>query len=398
MRNFVMLGLCLVVTSCGGAGADRPGSGDEDSAAGGGPGTDDTGGGHTGSGGDNGGGDSGGGDNGAGAAGGSSGSGMPQPCPAGVVCVTSFPFSHTSTTTGAASDQLDLYSCSTANESGPELVYRIDVPSDGFLFLNLPESDMAPGVDVDVHLLGSLDANDCLDRGHWSVGELVTAGQYYVTVDTFVSSGGDSADGAYTLEVGLTTVDDLTGWGMSASVASDALHAFDEAWSKGEVETAAFAVVDFALHASKPRMWVFDVFETSLQQLTYTTVGEASDPDGDGWADVFSNVPGSNQSSLGLMKGAELYTGTYGASMRMDGLEPGYNDNVRSRAIVLHPWTGSTDDYVSAFPSSGAAPTWGCLGIDPDIVEDVRTFLADGGLLLSHFPDGGWSASSSYLP
>ena len=164
-----------------------------------------------------------------------------------------------------------------------------------------------------------------------------------------------------------------------------------------EVETTAYAVVDFAVHASDKRMWVFDVFEASLQHETYTSVGEMSDPNFDGWADSFSNQSGSHQSSLGLMKGAELYVGDFGNSMRLDGLEPGYNDKVRDRAIVVHPWNGSAPAYATSQPA-GAAPTWGCLGIDPAIVDDLRSFLANGGLILSHFPDGNWSSNSSYLP
>ncbi|MCA9623215.1 MAG: murein L,D-transpeptidase catalytic domain family protein [Myxococcales bacterium] len=310
--------------------------------------------------------------------------------------MTSFPFEHSSTTTGAASDQFDSYACGPQNESGPEVIYQVELTSPGFLWLEL--SGLPAGVDIDVHLLGSLDPNDCLDRGHWSVGDLLPAGQYYVTADTWVDGNGVPADGAYTLGIGLTTVQDLQGWGMDGGVAYDALHVFDRAWHDGLVETTAYAVVDFAVHAAQKRMWVFDVFDTSLRHHTYTTVGEASDPNADGFADSFSNLSGSHKSSLGLMKGAELYTGTYGPSMRLDGLEPGFNDNVRPRAIVVHSWTGSAPAYVATHPTSGAAPTWGCLGIDPGIVEDLRSFLAEGGLLLSHFPDGSWSQTSTFLP
>jgi L,D-transpeptidase catalytic domain len=339
---------------------------------------------------------------GAGAAGGggggitSGGGGGGEPdCPAGVICVGTFPFAHSATTTGAASDQFDSYGCGPQNESGPEVVYRVDVPSEGFLWLDL--SDLPAGVDVDLHLLASLDPDDCLDRGHWEVGQLLPAGSYYVVVDTWVDANDGPADGAYTLGIGVTTVQDLTGWGVSPAVAADALHVFDRAWDQGQVDTSAYAVVDFAVHASQPRMWVFDVFDAALRHQTYTTVGDMSDPDGDGWADIFSNQSGSHQSSLGLMKGAELYSGTYGNSMRLDGLELGYNDDVRPRAIVVHPWTGSDPAYATANPS-GAAPTWGCLGIDPAIVDDLRAFLANGGLILSHFPDGDWSTDSSFMP
>lgn len=326
------------------------------------------------------------------------GGGPSDPCPADMVCVSTFPFSHAATTTGAASDQFDSYGCGTQDESGPEVIYRIDVPSAGFLIADLPQSGMAPGADIDLHLLDSLDPNDCRDRGHWQLGELLPAGRYYLVADTWVADDGSEADGDYALEVGLITEAVLQAWGMSPAVASDALFAFDTAWTAGDVETDAYAVVDFALHASERRMWVFDVFEASLRHHTYTTVGDMSDPNGDGWADVFSNTSGSHQSSLGMMKASEAYTGMYGKSVRLDGLEPGYNDRVRSRAIVIHPWSGSTQAYVDAYPATGAAPTWGCLGIDNAIAEDVRDYLSGGGLVLSHFPDGDWSAQSSYLP
>jgi hypothetical protein len=334
---------------------------------------------------------------GAGSSQGGGGDNTDAPCPAGVICVSSFPYTHEGTTVGAASDSFDSYACANEDESGPEVLYRVDIPSDGFLTVNLPVSGMAAGADIDVHLLGSLDANDCLDRGHWQVGELLVAGSYYISADTWVDADGVAAAGAYTLELGLITLDDLQGWGVSSAVAADTLAVLDAAWTNDDVETSAFALVDFSMHAAEKRMWLFDTFAATLAFHTYTTAGQTSDPDADGWADVFSNVPQSHQSSLGLMRASEAYSGDYGKSVRLDGLEVGYNDAVRDRAIVIHPWYGSAPSYVAANPATGTAYSWGCLGIDPDIAEDVRDFLADGGLVLSHFPDGDWSTSSSYL-
>ena len=57
----------------------------------------------------------------------------------------------------------------------------------------------------------------------------------------------------------------------------------------------------------------------------------------DGYAEVFSNVPGSNASSLGLYRTAETYRSDVypGLAMRLDGLSP-TNSNARSRFIVIH--------------------------------------------------------------
>ena len=60
------------------------------------------------------------------------------------------------------------------------------------------------------------------------------------------------------------------------------------------------------------------------------------DGSGDTLAVAFSNEIGSHQSSLGLFRTDEPYTGRYGYSLRLSGLEPGFNDNARERAIVVH--------------------------------------------------------------
>jgi hypothetical protein len=124
--------------------------------------------------------------------------------------------------------------------------------------------------------------------------------------------------------------------------------------------------------------------------------GEAtSSTTDDGWAVDFSNISESHQSSLGMMKGAESYYGSFDYSMRLDGLENGYNDKVRSRAIVVHGWTGSRPEYVQSYGS--VAPTWGCPSVDDREVQWVVDTLKDGSLLFFWYPDGDWSINSGYL-
>lgn len=319
----------------------------------------------------------------------------PDPCPSGVECVTTFPYEHSSTTTRAALDDFDSYACaSSTDESGPEVLYRVDVPEDGFLALSL--TDMASGVDIDVHLLASEDAGDCIDRGHEIAGALVEAGRYWVVADTWVSSSGDEKDGAYTLTIGLTTVASLAAEGLDGTFADDALYAFDVAWGNGDADRFQYAVTDFSLPSSDKRQWVLDLTDGSVLYNLYVAHGEGSSSGDSLYADTFSNTDNSHQSSLGMMRGAEEYTGTYGASMRLDGLEPDFNDNVRSRAIVVHPWEGSRDTYVARWGET--AETWGCPALDDRQSADVIDVLADGGLLFFWYPDAEWLRESAYLP
>lgn len=316
-------------------------------------------------------------------------------CPDNTICVNTFPYTHSDSTIGGESN-FDYYSCATStNESGPEIVYQVDIPEDGFLALDLTE--MGSGADIDVHLLDSRSANDCIDRGHWSAGAFISAGRYYVVADTWVNSSGVALSGNYTLQMGLTTVQDLQDAGMHSELAFDALYAFDVAWSQGDGSRFEYGITDYTLHSSDPRFWLYDLATGELLWNLHIAHGEASSDYWDeGYADTFSNTPDSHQSSLGMMRGAESYTGAYGYSMRIDGLEPGYNDNVRSRAIVMHGWQGSRPEYVNQYGS--VAPTWGCPAVDDREVVDIVDTLSDGALMFFWYPDGNWSEYSSYLP
>ena len=121
-------------------------------------------------------------------------------CPAGQTCVATLPFSESTTTVGGTS-QFDSYSCAPGiNESGPERIYAVELPGPGLLTATVSDG---VGVDVDVHILGTLNSNDCLDRGHHTASAVVNGSLVYVVVDSWVSSSGDVLEGPYSLDLQL---------------------------------------------------------------------------------------------------------------------------------------------------------------------------------------------------
>lgn len=113
--------------------------------------------------------------------------------------VTSFPYNHSSSTSNSARAELDGYSCAPSiNESGPEVVYAVDVPEGGYLVAEVTDG---AGVDVDLHILSALEASACRDRGHVEAGATVTAGTWYVVVDSWVGASGQVYAGAYDLTI-----------------------------------------------------------------------------------------------------------------------------------------------------------------------------------------------------
>ncbi len=114
-------------------------------------------------------------------------------------CVASFPYNTSGSTSTSSLDAWDSYSCApSTNEGGPEVIYEVQVPESGWLQAGVSDGY---GVDVDVHILSALSTYDCVARDNHSAGTSVTAGTWYVVVDTWVSASGTVYDGAYDLTI-----------------------------------------------------------------------------------------------------------------------------------------------------------------------------------------------------
>ena len=100
--------------------------------------------------------------------------------------------------TRAGEPRIDVYDgCqATQDESGPEIVYRLELAAATHLAAYVVDRGT---VDVDVHILaGAIDGASCVARGHQSAVADVGPGTVYIVVDSFVS-GGVIHDGEYVL-------------------------------------------------------------------------------------------------------------------------------------------------------------------------------------------------------
>ena len=311
-------------------------------------------------------------------------------------CIDAFPTTLSGSTGGSLGSRHDRYACAPdIDESGPEILYEVLLDEPGFLAARL--EDLPAGVDVDVHLLlDGQDANSCLDRGHFAAGAYLEAGAYWIVVDSWVDDQGRSLEGDFSLAVNHITASDLARHGLSPQLAEDAFDAFVKAWALEHSKRLEYTVTDFSLHSSEPRAWVFDLATDAL--LFHATIGhgigsiEAQDR---GVSSTFSNEPGSNTSSLGLMKAAEPYVGDYGYSMRLDGLEPGFNDNVRRRDIVVHPDERNRPEVTRQ--QGYLTPSRGCPTLEPDLSRRLIDTVKQGSLMFYWYPDEFWRSGSIFL-
>jgi len=179
-------------------------------------------------------------------------------------------------------------------------------------------------------------------------------------------------------------------------MAKDALTAFRTSWQRSETKRFEYTITDFSMHSRLKRQWVIQLATGELLYNLTVGHGVASIVGDDlGFSSVFSNTPESHQSSLGLIRTAETYTGDYGYSLRLDGLEPGFNDKVRDRFIVVHPWYGNRVETVAT--EGWVVPTWGCATIDPVVSEAVINTISGGSLMFFWYPDTAWRNASTYL-
>lgn len=157
-------------------------------------------------------------------------------------------------------------------------------------------------------------------------------------------------------------------------------------------DTSVLTVVDYSRPSTEPRLWVLDVATGATlfhERVAHgRTTGELD-------ATTFSNVPGSNASSLGLFRTAEVYVGKHGRSLRLDGLDPGWNDRARDRAIVVHGASYSTLAHVERWGRLGRSQ--GCPALDPAVTDAVIDTIRDGTLLFAYAPDPAWLAGSDWL-
>lgn len=90
------------------------------------------------------------------------------------------------------------------NEGGAEIVYRVTVAEDGWLWARIDDvgGDL---IDLDVHLLRAPDPDTCITRADVELGAPVAPGDHWIVVDTWVNGSDVALSGSYQLEVGLTT-------------------------------------------------------------------------------------------------------------------------------------------------------------------------------------------------
>ena len=146
----------------------------------------------------------------------------------------------------------------------------------------------------------------------------------------------------------------------------------DVIWKKDIV-----GIADFGLHSSQKRFHFVDLVRERIESF-HVSHGTGSDSEHDGWLKRFSNVEGSEATSRGAFLTRSWYTGRYGTSIRLDGLDP-TNDLALPRAIVMHKADYARPEHVERWGRLGRSN--GCFVLGPEQFDKVLLDLSGGRLL-----------------
>lgn len=178
--------------------------------------------------------------------------------------------------------------------------------------------------------------------------------------------------------------------GLSKSAFELAQNGFLKIEKQGLLENdSVISIIDFSQPSDKKRLYVLDIKNYKLLYNTLVAHGRNS---GKLWAQSFSNRPSSYKSSLGFYITGETYKGSNGYSLKLEGLEKGFNNNAARRAIVLHGAGYVSNSYIQDQGFIGRSE--GCPAVPQKYAKEIINTIKDGSCLFIYHPDKLYSQRS----
>lgn len=185
---------------------------------------------------------------------------------------------------------------------------------------------------------------------------------------------------------------DLGSLGLSRKVYNMALKGMEKLKRAARIHNNILSIIDFTQPSTSKRLFIIDLDNSSLLFNTLVAHGNKS---GKEWARSFSNKPRSNKSSIGFYVTGEPYNGSNGYSLKLQGVEAGFNNNAMKRAIVLHGANYVNEEYISSQGYIGRSQ--GCPAVMSDLSTPIIESIKEGSCLFIYYPLPLYLKKSSLL-
>jgi len=166
--------------------------------------------------------------------------------------------------------------------------------------------------------------------------------------------------------------------GLDSDVFLKGLTGFYNLKALGKVPEYArvLTIIDFTRSSSYKRMWIIDLRSRQLLLQTWVAHGEGSGMD---VAGSFSNELSSYQSSLGFYLTNAVYAGKHGRSLKLVGVDEGFNDRAYARKIVIHAAKYVSERWIRKNGHLGRSQ--GCPAVSPHVITEVINLLKGNSVM-----------------
>lgn len=157
-------------------------------------------------------------------------------------------------------------------------------------------------------------------------------------------------------------------------------------------KTNILSICDMSQSSRNKRLYVLDLEQKKVLVNTYVAHGRNS---GQEFASSFSNNPSSHKSSLGFYITQGTYYGNNGLSLKIRGMERGFNDRAGGRNIVVHGSQYVGPDFLEMNQFCGRS--YGCPAVPADEIEPIIDLIKEGSVLFIYHPTKKYITRSKIL-
>ena len=151
-------------------------------------------------------------------------------------------------------------------------------------------------------------------------------------------------------------------------------------------------IIDYTISSNNKRFFVIDLVSNKVLYHTLVAHGKNT---GNEYARYFSNKPRTQKSSIGFYLTGETYKGKHGYSLKLDGLDSLYNDNARTRKVIIHGAHYVSDAWAKKYGRIGRS--WGCPALPEDVAKEIIDVIKEGCCLFAFYDDKEYLMSSKHL-
>ena len=157
-------------------------------------------------------------------------------------------------------------------------------------------------------------------------------------------------------------------------------------------KTNILSICDLSQSSRNKRLYVIDLEQRTVLVNTYVAHGRNS---GGEFARSFSNNPASHKTSLGFYITQGTYYGNNGLSLKIRGMDRGFNDRANGRNIVVHGSQYVGPDFLQMNQFCGRS--YGCPALPATESDSIIDLIKEGTCLFIYHPTKKYLTRSKIL-